>query len=107
MTKTLLFLVTIILFFIGTIHSQELPKGLTKAEVELMKSYVSPSASPEAFTTPPPFPVRTMAEWEQLSGIIITWTSYQSILRQIVDFAQEECLVYIVCSDSNSVKTYL
>lgn len=107
MTKTFLSIVIIILFFVGSLHSQELPKGLTKAEVELMKSYVSPSASPEAFTTPPPFPVRTMAEWEQLSGIIITWTSYQSILRQIVDFAQEECLVYIVCSDSNSVKTYL
>jgi pyridoxal phosphate enzyme (YggS family) len=24
-----------------------------------------------------------------------------------VDYAQEECLVYIICSDSNSVKTYL
>lgn len=86
--------------------SQDLPKGMTPAEQEMMKNYRFPSST-EAFTTPPPFPVRTMAEWETLSSILITWTSYQSILRQIVDYAQEECLVVIVCSDSNSVKTYL
>ncbi len=48
-----------------------------------------------------------MAEWEELQGVIITWTSFTSILRQIVDYAQEECTVYIICSDSNSVKSYL
>jgi agmatine/peptidylarginine deiminase len=48
-----------------------------------------------------------MAEWEELQGVIITWTSFQSILRQIVDYAQEEVMVYIICSDSNSVKSYL
>jgi agmatine/peptidylarginine deiminase len=48
-----------------------------------------------------------MAEWEELQGIMITWASFQSMLSQIVDHAQEEGLVYIVCSDSNSVKSYL
>ncbi len=71
-----------------------------------MPYYQAPIYSPE-FTEPPPYPVRTMAEWEELQGIMITWTSFHSILRQIVDYAQEECTVYIVCSDSNSVKTYL
>jgi agmatine/peptidylarginine deiminase len=56
---------------------------------------------------PPPTPVRTMAEWEELSAVQITWTSFLPILRQIVDYAQDECLVYIICSDSNSVKSYL
>src|SRR4030095_4955419 len=56
---------------------------------------------------PPPGPVRTMAEWEEISALQITWTQELAILRQIVDYAQEECLVYIICSDSNSVKTYL
>ena len=56
---------------------------------------------------PPPGPVRTMAEWEELQALQITWTSQLPILRQIVDYAQEECLVYIICTDSNSVKTYL
>ncbi|MBK8554158.1 MAG: agmatine deiminase family protein [Ignavibacteria bacterium] len=48
-----------------------------------------------------------MAEWEEVQGIIVAWTSYTSIIRQIVDYAQDEALVYIVCSDSNTVKTYL
>jgi agmatine/peptidylarginine deiminase len=56
---------------------------------------------------PPSGPVRTMAEWEELQALQITWTAQLPILRQIVDYAQEECIVYIICSDSNSVKTYL
>jgi agmatine/peptidylarginine deiminase len=48
-----------------------------------------------------------MAEWEELSALQITWTQEQAILRQIVDYAQDEVLVYIICSDSNAVKTYL
>ena len=86
--------------------AQDLPHQLTAKEKELMKSYVPPK-SQTGFTTPPTTPVRTMAEWEELEGVIIAWTSYTSILRQIVKYAQSECLVYIVCSDSASVKTYL
>jgi agmatine/peptidylarginine deiminase len=48
-----------------------------------------------------------MAEWEELQGILITWTSQQAILKDIVKYAQTECKVYIVCSDSNSVRNYL
>ncbi len=100
----------ITLFFIILFHyslfPQELPKGMTPAEKEKMKNYIFPSAT-EAFTTPPPFPVRTMAEWETLGSILITWTSYTPILRQIVDQAQEECLVVIMTTDSNTVKNYL
>ena len=55
----------------------------------------------------PPLAVRAMAEWEELQGLEITWTSYYEILAQIVDYAQEEVTVYIVCSDSNQVKAYL
>jgi agmatine/peptidylarginine deiminase len=54
-------------------------------------------------TDPPAWQPRAMAEWEEIQGLLITWTSYTSILKQIVDYAQEECVVYIVCSDSNSV----
>lgn len=99
-----LFLLLLILPF--TLRAQDLPKGLTPAEELLMKNY-TPPVSTEAFTSPPHAPVRTMAEWEELEGIIITWTSYQSILRQIVDYAQDEGTVWIVCSDSNSVKNYI
>jgi len=85
--------------------AQDLPHQMTEEEKQLWQNY-QPLLFPE-FSEPPPTPVRTMAEWEELQGILITWTSYTSILRQIVDYAQEEGLVYIVCSDSNSVKNYL
>ncbi len=86
--------------------AQDLPHYMTETEKFMMRTYQHPVFESD-WITPPNKPMRTMAEWEELSGIIITWTSYQSILRQIVDHAQEECLVYIVCSDSNSVKSYL
>jgi agmatine/peptidylarginine deiminase len=96
------------LFFISLSinFAQDLPNNLTNNEKELLKNYIPP-LSTEGFVTPPVKSVRTMAEWEELQGILITWTSQTAILRQIVDYAQEEGLVYIVCSDSNSVKNYL
>ena len=78
---------------------------MTEEESILWQSYQHP-VNP-LFSDPPTSPVRGMAEWEELQGIIITWTSFTSILRQIVDYAQEEGQVFIICSDSNSVKTYL
>lgn len=91
--------------FLTRLSAQDLPKQMTEEERVIWQTY-SPTFNPE-FSTPPPTPVRTMAEWEELQGIIITWTSYQSILRETVRHAQAECKVYIVCTDSNSVKTYL
>jgi len=48
-----------------------------------------------------------MAEWEEIQALVITWTSYPVILRQIVAQAQTQCKVIIHCSDSNSVKNNL
>ena len=101
-----IFLLLTIISITSFISAQDLPRYLTEAEKEMMKTYVPPVYE-RGFVTPPTQLVRTMAEWEELEGIIIAWTSYQSILRQIVDYAQEEGIVYIVCSDSNSVKSYL
>ena len=86
-------------------YTQDLPHWMTSEESILWQNYNYP-VNP-LFSDPPPSPVRGMAEWEELQGIIITWASFQSILRQIVDYAQEEGFVFIICSDSNSVKTYL
>jgi agmatine/peptidylarginine deiminase len=96
-----------ILFFFITqnFYSQDLPHWMTPEESALWQSYQYP-VNP-LFSDPPTSPVRGMAEWEELQGIILTWTSFTSILRQIVDYAQEEGQVFIICSDSNSVKTYL
>jgi agmatine/peptidylarginine deiminase len=93
---------------IPAVYAQErtLPHYMTEAEKVLYQTYQPPVLF-QRDINPPPVSVRAMAEWEELQGIMITWTSFQSIISQIVDYAQEEGLVYIVCSDSNSVKNYL
>jgi agmatine/peptidylarginine deiminase len=78
---------------------------MTEEEAVLWKSYNHP-VNP-LFSDPPITPVRGMAEWEELQGVIITWRSFYTILKEVVEYAQEEGIVYIICSDSNSVKNYL
>jgi len=90
----------------GRTFSEDLPHYMTEREKELYKNYLSPGSNTDD-TNPPPTPVRTMAEWEQVRGIIVAWNQFTPIVRQIVDYAQEEGLVFIVCTDSNTVKSYL
>lgn len=101
--KSLFSIIAIALMLVSS-FAQNLPKGLSQEEKELMKTYQFPSAKG---TNPPSFNPRAMAEWEEIQALLITWTSYQEVLAQIVDAAQEECLVLIACSDSNTVKSYL
>jgi agmatine/peptidylarginine deiminase len=98
--------VILFLMFFGKADSQELNHVMSESEKSVYKNYIPPFSESGDFI-PPSAPVRTMAEWEEVQGIIVAWTSYTSIIRQIVDYAQDEGLVYIVCSDSNTVKTYL
>ena len=93
------------LVMVANTFAQDLPHWMTEEESVLWQNYKYP-VNP-LFSDPPPSPVRAMAEWEELRGIIITWTGFTYILRQIVDYAQEEGKVFIICSDSNSVKSYL
>ena len=88
------------------IQAQDLPHYMNEAEKKAMENYVPPVFLTDD-TNPPPTPVRTMAEWEEVQGIIVAWTSYTTIIRQIVDYAQDEALVFIVSTDSNSVKSFL
>jgi len=104
MKKSLL--VFVCFLFAVNSFAQDLPHFMTDKEKELYKTYQPPFVNSD-FVTPPPTPVRTMAEWEEVQGIIVAWISYTSIIRQIVDYAQDEGLVFIVCSDSNAVKTFL
>lgn len=61
------------------------------------------------FTTPPSSPVRTPAEWEEIDGLCVRWegTWSRSVLRNIVKYAKEECTVYIVTENENSVVSHL
>jgi hypothetical protein len=95
----------ILLLYVSSINSQDLPHWMTEEEAVLWNNY-NPPVNP-LFSDPPSTPVRGMAEWEELQGVIITWRSFYNILQQVVDYAQEEGIVYIICNDSNSVKNYL
>ncbi len=102
-----LFVLTGVVFLFTTFSgfSQILPKGMTEKEKAMMSSYVFPKG--KGITSPPTWQPRAMGEWEEIDALLITWTSYHSVLAQIVDAAQEECTVLIACSDSNSVKSSL
>ncbi|MBL0339780.1 MAG: agmatine deiminase family protein [Bacteroidetes bacterium] len=77
-------------------------------ERALMPAYLqSRSTSSSAIATPPASQVRTIGEWEELQGFLITWTNYQSMLKEIVRYAKEETRVYIVCSNATTVINYL
>lgn len=83
-----------------------LPATMAPGEPAMMQDYLN-NIEPNGITTPPASPVRTAAEWEEIQAITITWTSYTSVLRQIILATQSECKVYIICSDSNTVKNNL
>lgn len=91
----------------GLAQTDGLPHYLTPEEEILLETYQPPRTGDRLIPEPPDGPVRVMAEWEELQGILITWASYSNILQQVVDHAQEEGLVYIVCNDSNQVKNSL
>lgn len=105
----LLSLVFIALFGITAYAQQNLPKGLTPHEESIMRDYYNAySSGTRGITTPPSGDIRCAAEWEEVQSLVITWTGqYDNIHSQIVDAAQEECLVLIACSDSNQVKSTL
>lgn len=103
-----------------SVRAQEeiLPVGFSPSELLRM---ASPDFAPEpheplGITTPPGGPLRSMAQWEEVGGLFITWRSYESVLREIVRNARLQTKVYIHCNtttgsmsykDSAAIKTYL
>ena len=85
-----------------------LPHGLAPHERELIAPYrASRPLQGRGISSPPPFPVRTMAEWEEVESLVIAWTGFPGILKQIVRYALDECRVIITCDDQAEVEAYL
>lgn len=87
----------------------DLPIGMAPWELE-GKKYYNNDLSPFSVTDPPVSPVRAMAQWEELQGIVITWSTgtsakYRTILTDIAREASKECTVYVVCNDTTSKST--
>jgi agmatine/peptidylarginine deiminase len=85
---------------------EELPKGLTEIERELLPQFQFNSH--RVISDPPEGPVRAAAEWEEVEYLVIRWTNaYQNILRQIVEVGIQECKVIITTQNESSVISYL
>jgi len=102
-----LVLLMLVFGFVNVYSQQDLPISLTPQEKLMMHDYYMQPNLKSGIMTPPISNVRVAAEWEEIDALVITWTTYTSILREIVRNAVSECKVYIVCSDSSSVKTSL
>lgn len=95
----------------ATVFSQEvpLPKWLTEEEEAILPTYTVPDvshmATPLSGARSQNF--RTMAEWEELQSVVITWTGFQAVLAEIVREIKNEVEVIIVCSNPASVQNYL
>jgi len=102
------FLLLVLALYTPLVFSQQyesLPKGLTDAEKELLPNY---QFNGSRITPPPTGPVRTMAEWEEVEYLVLTWDpNFPGILRQIVAAAVEECKVIITTQNATSVSNYL
>ena len=83
-----------------------LPRGFAPGEEEMMQDYIAAiqNRSVACITSPPSgVAIRSMAEWEELQAVVITWTSFTSILTEIVRHAREEVEVIIICGNENVV----
>lgn len=95
-------------FSVVSLNAQTLPIGWAPGEKELMPSYLSSFDEKRPGNTSPPLgKLRNMGQWEEIDALVITWTGFPGIHREIIKYAQTECKVYIVCSDSVAVKNNL
>ena len=111
-SKFLLGLGTALILHSTNVNSQGLPVGFTNEELIKMGRGEFTINQGRGITTAPTGNLRTMAEWEEIQTLLVTYGDgsggyYPSIVRQIIDLTQDECEVLVACTDSNAVKTYL
>ncbi len=101
----LLFLLTLYTSFLFSQEKEVLPKGLTETEKGILSQFQFKS---NRMSDPPSGPVRAAAEWEEVEYLLVRWTtSFQNILRQIVEVGVNECKVIITTQNETSVSNYL
>ncbi len=85
---------------------QFLGKKMSAEEALKMEDYLK-NMEASGIVDPPQSPVRTPAEWEEAKALVIAWTAFPAILRQIVQHAKEEVEVIIVADNPTGVVNYL
>ena len=102
----LILLQSSICFSQNILSNKSTSKELTKEAISNYKnSFLNNSRS--VITTQPNGNLRTMAEWEEVQAICITWTGFKSILAKIVEEVQTECEVIVLCNNTNSAQSEL
>lgn len=83
--------------------------AMTVEEQQAMAAYLKNyhNNSIRATPTPPPGQVRTMAEWEPIQALILSWTGQPTIQREIVRAAVKECKVIILTTNPDNVSGIL
>ncbi|MEM9053238.1 MAG: agmatine deiminase family protein, partial [Bacteroidota bacterium] len=101
------------LFLLATIsNAQEaeeaLPRYWTEAEKQQMRDSKT-TFEPKNNAIPPPFDnLRTMAEWEEIQALTISWSPFfPGILKQITRAAMEETKVIIFSTNPSSTENFL
>jgi agmatine/peptidylarginine deiminase len=105
---TLLMVLTSCLMYLSAQEST-LPHFMTDAEQQAMADYLKThhANTLRSVPNPPPGQVRTIAEWEPIQALVITWTGQQTILREIVRNAVKECRVLIITNNPDNVSSAL
>jgi len=90
-------------------QEMQLPHAMTPAEEKIMAEYLRQKreSSSRIIPTPPPGPVRNMAEWEEVQALVIAWSGQATILKEIVRNSVKECKVFIVATDTAAVVSQL
>jgi len=110
------FIFIVLIFLSNIIIAQDiiLPKGFTSGERKGSCEYISEvqARSNIGITTPPLSPVRSMAEWEELESIVISWAltsipDLNTLYIEIVKNAKKDSDVIIVCRNPSFVKSLL
>ena len=106
------FLIFFILTFTGLqLYGQQsgMPHTMTSDEQKVMADYLREkyASTIRSIPVPPPGQVRTMAEWEEIQALIITWSGQATILKEIVRNAVKECKVLIITTDPGNVSGQL
>lgn len=96
-------------FSFGQTAGDILPKGFAPGEKEVYKDYLEQTrkGNRNITTAPEGTFLRSIGEWEEVQALVITWTGFLSVHRNIIKAVQNETPIIIVCSDSVSVKNNL
>ncbi len=89
---------TILLFLFITFSSIFL-LGQKPEETEILLSKKN--------TTPPPYSVRTMSEWEESQALAVTWNGHHALLAEIIRHAITEVHVIIITPNEAQTKDFL